>query len=121
MRRRDFIKVVALSGAAWPLVARAQQSTSTIRRIGILVPESTPAAEARGLLGAFRQGLKEMGWVEGQNIAFEYRSADGKEDALPNLCRVGSIAIRRNLGGRHRSNPGCKKCHAIHSDCNGSE
>jgi len=86
VRRRDFIKVVALSGAAWPLVARAQQSTSTIRRIGILVPESTPAAEARGLLGAFRQGLKEMGWVEGQNIAFEYRSADGKEDALPKIA-----------------------------------
>jgi len=79
VRRRDFIKVIAGS-AAWPFVARAQQPTSTIRRIGILIPESMLAA--RGLLEAFRQGLKEMGWVEGQNIAFEYRSADGKGDAL---------------------------------------
>jgi putative ABC transport system substrate-binding protein len=65
---------------------RAQQSTSTIRRVGILLPESVATAEARGLLlEAFRQGLNEMGWVEGQNIAFEYRSADGKEDALPKI------------------------------------
>jgi ABC-type uncharacterized transport system substrate-binding protein len=83
MRRRDFITLVG-SAAAMPLVARAQQPTSTIRRIGILIPESMLAA--RGLLEAFRQGLKEMGWVEGQNIAFEYRSADGKGDALPKIA-----------------------------------
>jgi hypothetical protein len=82
VRRRDFIKVIAGS-AAWPFVARAQQPTSTIRRIGILLPES--ASAAGDLLEAFRQGLKEMGWVEGQNIAFESRSADGKGDALPFL------------------------------------
>ena len=71
---------------AWPLAASAQQLTSAIRRVGILIPESVPTAEALGLLNAFRQGLKEMGWVEGQNIAFEYRSADGKEDALPKIA-----------------------------------
>ena len=60
--------------------------TSTIRRVGILIPESVPTAEALGLLNAFRQGLKETGWVEGQNIAFEYRSADGKEDVLPKIA-----------------------------------
>lgn len=85
MRRRDFI--AALSGAvvAWPLAASAQQLTSAIRRVGILIPESVPTAEALGLLNAFRQGLKETGWVEGQNIAFEYRSADGK-DVLPKIA-----------------------------------
>ena len=120
MRRRDFIKVIG-GTAAWPFVARAQQPTSTIRRVGILFPESASAAE-RGLLEAFRQGLKEMGWVEGQNIAFEYRSADGNGDALPkDCCRAGSITIGRHLGGRHPSNPGCKKCDAIHSNCNGNE
>jgi len=93
VRRRDFIKAIAASAAAWPLTARAQQSPSTIRRIGILLPESKSAAEARGLLEAFRQGLKEMGWVEGQNIAFEYRSADNKEDALPKIA-VGLVQLR---------------------------
>jgi putative tryptophan/tyrosine transport system substrate-binding protein len=83
VRRRDFIKVIAGS-AAWPFVARAQQPTSTIRRIGILLPES--ASAAGDLLEAFRQGLKEMGWVEGQNIAFEYRSANGQADELPKIA-----------------------------------
>jgi putative ABC transport system substrate-binding protein len=78
--------LISGAAAAWPLAARAQQLTSTIRHIGILLPESVPTAEVRGLLEAFRQGLKEMGWVEGQNIAFEYRSSDGKEDALPKIA-----------------------------------
>jgi putative ABC transport system substrate-binding protein len=86
MRRRDFITLLGSGAATWPLAARAQQSASTVRRIGILLPESVSTAEARGLLGAFRQGLKERGWIEGQNIAFEYRSADGKEDALPKIA-----------------------------------
>jgi putative tryptophan/tyrosine transport system substrate-binding protein len=86
MERREFITLLGGAAATWPLTAHAQQSTSTIRRIGILLPESVPTAEARGLLEAFRQGLKELDWVEGQNIAFEYRSADGKEDALPKIA-----------------------------------
>ena len=86
MRRRDFIRIVIVSSAAvWPLTAQTQQPTLTIRRIGILLPESAPTAEARGWLGAFRQGLKEMGWIDGQNIAFEYRSAD-RMDALPKIA-----------------------------------
>jgi ABC-type uncharacterized transport system substrate-binding protein len=68
----------------WSRAARAQQPTSTIRRIGVLIHESMLAG--RGLLEAFRQGLREMGWLEGQNIAFEYRSADGKADALPKIA-----------------------------------
>jgi putative tryptophan/tyrosine transport system substrate-binding protein len=83
MRRREFIALIGSAAASAPLAARAQQSTSTIRRVGILLPESAATAEARGLLEAL--GLNEMGWVEGQNIAFEYRSADGKEDALPKI------------------------------------
>jgi len=85
MRRREFITVLVGTAVSWPLAARARQSISTIRRIGILLPESVPNAEARGLFEAFRQRLNEMGWVERQNIAFEYRSADGKEDALPKI------------------------------------
>ena len=86
MRRREFITLLGGVGISWPLAAGAQQLTSTTHRVGILIPESVPTAEALGLLNAFRQGLKETGWVEGQNIAFEYRSADGKEDVLPKIA-----------------------------------
>src|SRR5262249_23304026 len=56
-------------------------------------PKASQRRQRGGLLGAFGQGLKEMGWVEGQNIAFEYRSADGKEDALPSIA-VGLVQMR---------------------------
>jgi putative ABC transport system substrate-binding protein len=84
MRRREIIAL--LGGAAtlpmsWPLAVRAQTS----RRLGLLFATSAQAAKARGLLEAVTQGLKEYGWVEGQNITIEYRFADGKADALPKL------------------------------------
>jgi putative tryptophan/tyrosine transport system substrate-binding protein len=85
MRRRDFIKVVAGS-ASWPLAAHAQQPTSTIRRVGILLPGSAGTSEAQRLLEEFYRGLKEYGWVDGQNITFEYRFANGKEDVLPKIA-----------------------------------
>ena len=78
MKRREFI--LALGGAAaWPLTARAQQAASTVRRIGLLLPGNARTTAVRGQLEAFRQGLKEYGWVEGQNIILEYRFAEGKE------------------------------------------
>ncbi|MGB8632398.1 MAG: ABC transporter substrate binding protein, partial [Xanthobacteraceae bacterium] len=86
MRRRDFIRVIAGSTAVWPLTARAQQPTSTIRRVGILLPGGAGTAEARSLLEELYRGLKEYGWVDGQNITFEYRFADGKEDVLPKIA-----------------------------------
>jgi len=87
MRRRQFITLLGgAAAAAWPLAARAQQAASPIRRVGILMPQSATAAEGGELLGAFRQGLTELGWIEGQNIAFEYRSSDGKEEVLPKLA-----------------------------------
>jgi putative ABC transport system substrate-binding protein len=86
MRRREFIALLSGVAVSRPRVGRGQQVISTSRRVGILIPESVPTAEALGLLNAFRQGLKESGWVEGQNVAFEYRSADNKEDALPKIA-----------------------------------
>jgi putative tryptophan/tyrosine transport system substrate-binding protein len=86
MRRRDFIKVVAVSAITWPLAARAQQPSSTIRRVGILLPGGAGTAEAQRLLEEFYRGLKEYGWVDGQNITFEYRFANGKEDVLPQIA-----------------------------------
>ena len=74
MRRRDFIKVVAGSAAAWPLSLSAQQPDRT-RRVGVLlgIVESDPETSAR--LKAFRLGMRDLGWIEGRNIQIEYRFA----------------------------------------------
>ena len=76
MRRRDFIKVIAGS-AAWPLAARAQQPTTPV--IGFLGSTSADASR----IAAFRQGLALVGYVEGRNVAVEYRWAEGRSDWLP--------------------------------------
>jgi len=87
MKRRAFITLL-IGGATttWPLAARAQEATSTIRRVGFLLPGVARTTAVRGLLEAFREGLKEYGWVEGQNISIDYRFAEGKEDALPGIA-----------------------------------
>jgi len=80
MRRREFL-AVAGGAAALPLAARAQQTTKPV--IGFL--RSTSLAAATPLVTAFRQGLKEAGFVEGENVAIEYHSAEGQLDRLPAL------------------------------------
>jgi putative tryptophan/tyrosine transport system substrate-binding protein len=82
MRRREFI--AGLAGAAmWPLAARAQQGDRVLR-IGVLIPgdENDPVRN----LGAFRQGLGEVGYVEGRNVEMEYRYAENQIDRLPALA-----------------------------------
>src|SRR6516225_3804908 len=81
MRRRDFIKVVAGSAATWPLAAHAQQAAVPV--IGFLRTRSL--IEVPHFVNAFRQGLKETDYVEGQNVAIEFRSADNQRDRLPTL------------------------------------
>ena len=81
MRRREFIKLLAASAAAWPLAAHAQQSK--VARIGALY---IGTADAESFKKELREGLRELGYVEGQNIAFEFRSAEGKLDRLPELA-----------------------------------
>jgi putative tryptophan/tyrosine transport system substrate-binding protein len=80
MKRRDFIALCG-GAATWPLAARAQQP-ARVRTIGFLLPGGSRTTVMRAQLEAFRQGLKEYGWIEGQNISVEYRFAEGKEDAL---------------------------------------
>jgi ABC-type uncharacterized transport system substrate-binding protein len=81
VRRRDFIKVITGSSVAWPLAARAQPAMPVI---GYLDPTS-PGNFADPLRG-FHQGLKETGYVEGQNVAISYRFAENKIDRLPELA-----------------------------------
>jgi putative ABC transport system substrate-binding protein len=80
-RRRDFIKAIAASAVAWPLAGRAQQS---VPLIGFL--SSRSPSESANVVAAFRQGLRETGFVEGQNLAIAFRWAEGQYDRLPALA-----------------------------------
>ena len=74
MRRRDFIKIIAGSTAAWPLIVRAQQ-TDRIPRVGVLLGIGENDPEAKTRVKAFQQGLRDLGWFESQNIRIDYRFA----------------------------------------------
>src|SRR5437016_1121095 len=80
MQRREFIKLIG-GAAAWPLPARAQQTMPVVGFLHVASPESFPQ-----VVTAFRQGLKETGFIEGQHVVIDFRWAEGKYDRLPTLA-----------------------------------
>jgi len=98
MRRRDLFKGIAGSAAAWPFAASAEQRAFPV--VGLLSSRS-PAVDTP-LIAVIRQGLNEAGFVEGQNIALDYRWADGQYDRLAGLAADfvrQQVAVIVTMGG----------------------
>jgi putative tryptophan/tyrosine transport system substrate-binding protein len=84
MRRRDFFPLVG-SAATFLLVARAQQPTDRVQRIGFLTGNAEGDREAEASVAAFRHGLQQFGWVEGRNLRIDFRWAAGDGNRMREL------------------------------------
>jgi putative ABC transport system substrate-binding protein len=105
MQRREFIALLSGVLGTWPGLAIGQQA-GKVARIGLLATGSLQAPETRASMEAFRSGLRELGYLEGENIAIEVRSADSKTERFPALAKelvdsnVDVIVALNSLSGR---------------------
>jgi putative ABC transport system substrate-binding protein len=90
MRRREFLRVLGGAAAAWPLAARAQQQPTHVPQIGWIFPGASAGHPTE--LAGFKEGLRELGYVEGRNIVVEYRFA-----------RIAWNACRNSQPSSHKS------------------
>jgi putative ABC transport system substrate-binding protein len=85
--RREFVSLLGGAAVAWPLAARAQQP-ERMRRIGVLLAAAADDAEFQARIGAFLQGLQQLGWTDGRNVRIDTRwattNADDFADTRPN-------------------------------------
>jgi putative ABC transport system substrate-binding protein len=114
IRRREFIAGLG-SAAAWPVAAHAQQPAMPV--VGFLSPESVDD-DYKNFIVPFLQGLKETGYVEGQNVAVEYRSAENQLDRLPALAadlvrRRVALIVAAGAGAALAAKP-CDELPAFH-------
>lgn len=86
MKRREFITLIG-AAAAWPCAARAQQPAG-MRRIGVLTAFADNDAEAQANITAFRQSLEKVGWIEGRNLAIDYRWGDADPERKRNYVII---------------------------------
>jgi putative ABC transport system substrate-binding protein len=91
MRRREFVTLLGGAAVAWPLAARAQQG-SGLRRVGVLMNAAATEPDFQSYLGAFIQGLRQLGWTEGQNLLIDVRWNDG-DAALARIYAVQLIGL----------------------------
>ena len=102
MRRRDFIKIVAGSAAAWPLAAEAQQR-DRVPRASVLIgiPENDPETKSR--VRALRLGMRDAGWIEGSNIQIDYRYAADQDAIKKHVAEVVQLAPKAGQRNQNRS------------------
>ena len=85
MKRREFIALLGSAAATWPLAAHAQ-GTRRVRRIGMLLPNTPTVAARSPRIQAFLQGLRDLGWIDGQSVTIEWRFAEGQTSRLAALA-----------------------------------
>jgi hypothetical protein len=116
MRRREFLGVLG-GAAAWPMTARAQQS-ERMRHVGVLMNLAADDPDAQARLANFRQGLEQLGWIEGRNIQLNIQYGNSRPSSYPTLAKqlvatkpeviiAHSISHRRRIRSGNSYDSGC--------------